>query len=169
MARPKPTQEQIVERFWSKVNKDGPIHPHLKSPCWVWQRNFNNNGYGVFSVNCKNSLAHRFSYNLHNTPLTSSKVLVCHKCDNKWCVNPEHLFAGNHTDNQMDAMSKGRWWFPERAKGENNPAAKLCVSQVLEIRELLNRKVPQKHIASKFGISVHLVRKISYRSVWKHI
>ena len=81
----------------------------------------------------------------------------------------EHLFAGNHTDNQMDAMSKGRWWFPERAKGENNPAAKLCVSQVLEIRELLNRKVPQKHIASKFGISVHLVRKISYRSVWKHI
>jgi hypothetical protein len=87
------------QRFWSKVQKsDG---------CWEWQGARNWKGYGEHSVNCRAIKAHRYSWALHHGPIPD-KALVCHRCDNPCCVRPDHLFIGNNSDNQRDAVKKGR-------------------------------------------------------------
>src|SRR6185369_12556798 len=87
-----------VDRFWSHVRKsDG---------CWEWANSTNiPNGYGCFYIGQKKILAHIYSYTLH---FGSTKgLLVCHKCDNKRCVRPDHFFLGTHADNTNDAIRKG--------------------------------------------------------------
>lgn len=169
MAKPKPTQKENEIRFWSKVDKNGPIHPILKTPCWLWKGTLSNNNYGSFGVNGKTVSPHRYSYELEFGKLPNRNVLACHHCDNSLCVNPSHLYAGSHQTNMIDAMEREQWHCPSRPVGEKNPAAKLNESQVLEIRELLRLNTKQKMIATRFNISIHLVRKIAYRHVWSHI
>jgi hypothetical protein len=72
--------------------------------CWEWMGFIRPSGYGQVH---QNKLAHRVSWELHNGPIPNG-VLVLHKCDNKSCVNPDHLFLGSHRDNTQDMMSKGR-------------------------------------------------------------
>lgn len=168
MAIPKPNMQQIINRFWSKVNKNGPIHPVLKNKCWIWTGSKIKNGYGVFSLNGKNITAHRFCYQIHNDTILSPKELVCHHCDTRDCVNPEHLFKGNHKDNCHDMIQKNRQNRYNR-NGEKNPFSKLKETDVLEIRKMIEQGHKQKEIASTFNVSIHLIRKISYRQVWNHI
>lgn len=88
----------LEQRFWSKVDKTGQ--------CWIWTA-AKNKGYGIFSIGKKNKFAHRVSYELFYKSSIDG-ILICHKCDNPSCVNPQHLFLGTHHDNTMDAMAKGR-------------------------------------------------------------
>ena len=74
--------------------------------CWIWM-GATSNGYGVASDNGKTQPAHRYSWELHNGPIPEG-MQVCHKCDVKPCVNPDHLFIGTQKDNMHDAMRKGR-------------------------------------------------------------
>lgn len=87
-----------IENFWSKVNKT--------STCWEWSASCSN-GYGSCSFQGKPWRAHRLSYTLTYGEIPSG-MLVCHKCDNPACVNPEHLFLGSHKDNFQDMVAKGR-------------------------------------------------------------
>lgn len=82
-----------ADRFWSKVNKNGPIHPTLGTPCWIWTASLNN-GYGIFSVQRSRGWApmraHRWAYEAMVGPIPEGLTLD-HLCRNHPCVNPQHL------------------------------------------------------------------------------
>lgn len=88
-----------IDNFFKKVNKT--------DSCWNWTASFKVGKYGAFGVNGIIHLAHRISYHIHFGPISFVEQ-VCHKCDNPSCVNPEHLFLGNHRINMQDCTEKGR-------------------------------------------------------------
>jgi hypothetical protein len=107
------------------------------SGCWLWTAYLGIEGYGRLAVEEKRLLAHRVSWLLHKGKISKDK-LVLHKCDTRNCVNPEHLFLGNYSDNIRDCYEKGR-----------HPGAKLTAEQILEIRSWTG---PARIIAAKFGV-----------------
>lgn len=107
-------------RFWVKVDRNGPVHPVLGTPCWNWTAATCDKGYGRFYANGKVTGAHQFSYELHvgKIPLRSD---IDHRCHNHACVNPRHLRAvtrkqnmENLTGAHSDSTSKvrGVWQLP---------------------------------------------------------
>jgi hypothetical protein len=98
----------IEERFWDKVNRDGPIPAHMAhlGPCWVWTAS-TRGGYGSIGISGRMERSHRVSWELANGPIPAG-LCVLHHCDNPLCVNPGHLFLGTKKDNAKDMYSKGR-------------------------------------------------------------
>ena len=172
----KPT---LLERFWAKVNKDGPTRPHMTTPCWLWTA-WSIRGYGAISVNAKTVLAHRFSWAEVNGPVPAG-MGVLHRCDNPSCVRVDHLFVGTALDNARDRDAKGRTGkacgeksgahrHPEKMpRGERHWKAKLTTEQVAEVRALRAHGASRRSIASRFGISDAHVSSIALRKAWAHI
>lgn len=188
------TQLRLESKFWAKVNKQGPVHPVLKSRCWLWTAS-KSNGYGQFQGS-----AHRYSWTIHYGEITDG-LHVCHKCDNPACIRPEHLFIGSQKDNMTDAKNKGRMasgdrsgarLYPENLprgdkngtrrhpetvpKGETHTRAKLTEVEVIEIRETYDKYAsdPSKglsktELGKKYGVSLAAICLIIRRINWKHI
>lgn len=134
-----------------------------KTNCWEWTGNKSNSGYGTFAHEGKKLYAHRESFKFHNGPIKKC-LYVLHKCDNKLCMNPDHLFVGSAKDNSEDMMKKGR-----QAKGADRQP-KLTKSQVLELRTLSeSRKLSAPALARKFSVSLPTVHSILAKKTWKHI
>lgn len=110
-------------------------------------------------------LAHRISYELHKTQIPKGK-LVCHKCDNEKCVNPDHLWLGTYEDNMQDMKSKDR---QKCVKGEENPAAKLTLKEVEKIRELKIEGMMVQDIAALYGVTRHCIQHIIHGKTWTHV
>jgi len=127
--------------------------------CWVWTGKCTNFGYGQFKDmrTGKTVSAHRFSYEIHIGKIPI-KMLVLHKCDNPSCVNPSHLFLGNHKTNSQDASNKKRL-----AHGEKHPKTKLSEEDIFFIRyNYPNISGP------KLAIKFNVVRQTIYNIVKKH-
>lgn len=141
------------------------VHP---SGCWLWRgRDRGSMGYGVIKVDGKLIPAHRYSWMLHRGEIPHG-VLVCHKCDIPKCVNPEHLFLGNHQDNMDDCKRKGRTRGGTKTplRGEDNPHSKLGRIDVLKI---LGDDRPNTQIAADYRVSATLIWRIKHRLTWRHV
>lgn len=181
----------IEDRLWAKVNKNGPTMPHMDSPCWEWTGG-KNGRYGRFTFNYQSVPVHRLSMTLAGRDPTG--LLVCHRCDNPICVNPDHLFLGTHTDNMADKVAKGRQakgdntaWrlYPERCPrgprppgsksyggkpGEANNGARLTEAQVIFLRaDHARGDISTASLAKKYGIDKSTVLRIVRRQTWLHI
>jgi hypothetical protein len=123
-------------QFWSKVDKG--------TNCWNWIGAIFPNGYGAFGNPTHG--AHRVAYELVHGPIPNG-LCVLHKCDNRRCVNPNHLWLGTSRDNNRDAMVKGRHYPPPSQ-------AKLTESQVLKIRNLYDTGMYfQRELGKAFQVS----------------
>jgi hypothetical protein len=151
----------MVIRFWEKVNKLGPMHPSLKTRCWVWTA-CTVHGYGQLGVNGKGKLAHHIAWFLKVGRWPRKHVL--HKCDNPACVRYSHLFQGTHTENMQDMMSKGRGHKP---KGSRIWCAKLTEVDVQHIRQALKNNTTGRSLAKLYGVSEGAISAIKRNRHWK--
>jgi len=131
--------------------------------CWEWQGTMIHTGYGRLWFRDRAYIAHRLSYEVHIGPIPEGLV-VCHRCDNRKCVNPGHLFLGTSQDNTADMVQKRRHRF-----GEGSHNALLTETQVQQIRLLVVAGVKQRDIAREFHISQTTVWQIKNRLTWRHV
>ena len=122
-----PIPDSLVRRFFSHV-VEAPRGP---SKCWAWRAA--GKAYGKFSLHGRYINAHVASYLIFKGPIKRGK-LICHSCDHKWCVNPEHLDQGTHSSNVKDSYRRGQLT-PVCLKFEKNGNSKLTRQQVEEIRQ----------------------------------
>jgi hypothetical protein len=139
--------------------------PEPNSGCWIWL-GATNNGYGVARYRSKSKNAHRLSYELLNGVSVIDGIDVCHKCDNRACVNPDHLFLGTRKENMQDCARKGRIKPPLPLMGDESPNSKLNASQVISIR---SDKRSQRQIAKAYGVNRGTIAAILHRKTWRHI
>ena len=143
---------KTLERFKSK-------HEVIANGCWNWTGYVAPDGYGKLMA-FGEQYAHRVSYILHNGSLPKS-LDVMHTCDNRRCVNPEHLKKCVHSENMADMSIKKRSCW-----GESHRSAKLTEDDVRYIR---NSKEDIKFIANKFGVAEVTARQAKAGITWKHL
>jgi len=128
--------------------------------CWLWQRSVASSGYGQIRWNYINFRANRASYIAFNGEIPAGMV-VRHTCDNKLCINPQHLILGTCKDNSADMMERNR-----QAKGSKNGRCKLSEEEVLEIRA---SPLSCAQLAIKYGISKGHAHRIKNGVAWSSI
>jgi hypothetical protein len=116
--------------------------------CWEWPGGTHNSGYGMLVIGGKQLRAHRVIYESEVGPIHAG-MIVCHKCDNRKCCRPDHLFLGTHSDNAADRNAKGR-----QARGERHGRAKLTDAQVIAI---LEDDRPAVEVAGDYGVGRNVV------------
>lgn len=129
--------------------------------CWNWTGLITRYGYGQTRITGTAEHIHRLSYKLVHGEINPPSLVVCHKCDNRRCFNPDHLFLGTRDDNQKDMKAKRRSAF-----GERNARATLTAEQVAAIIADPRR---QRIIGIDFGITQGHVSAIKRGERWHHM
>lgn len=137
--------------------------------CWEW-RGRKVRGYGVMNVHRGDRATkyvrytmlrvHRYMYSEFVGPIPNG-ALVCHRCDNRSCVNPDHLFVGTPADNSRDMVRKGR-----QARGVRNSQSKLTPGDVRAIRA---SPLSLRAIADRYGMSPSQMHRIRAGLSWTHV
>lgn len=132
-----------AENFFDYVDQAGG-----PDACWPWLSGQNGVGYGRFQRNKQMIYAHREAYEISYGPVPEG-LYVLHKCDNRICCNPKHLFTGTHLENIADMMAKGR-----NAKGERSGQAKFSDELVAQVIAAYKPgEVTQQQVADRFGMN----------------
>ena len=165
------SHKNTPENFWSKVRKPNP------TDCWEWQGSLTSGGYGNLMWHGRVVQAHRVAYFLtydgieletgfRDGAAKTGKQFVLHRCDNRKCCNPDHLFLGSMRDNQLDAYQKKRREQP-KSKHAN---AKLTPEQIKEIRSRYDAGgIGQIPLSKEFGVSQRAISLIVRRETYKDI
>lgn len=152
----------IEARFWRGVVKtELPILEGF-GPCWLYGGKDYGNKYGIISkgVGLGNTTTHRYSYELHKGEIPRGKF-VCHRCDVRNCVNPDHLYAGDHEDNNRDSRERGLFVAPpvrtarvKTRRGEAPGNRKLGFEYAERLRaEYATGKYTQMQLAARYNVS----------------
>jgi hypothetical protein len=157
------------ERFIAKVN----VHPG--DACWNWAGSRTGSGYGQFWDGTRNIPAHWFL--LETRPQQGEQA--CHRCDNKLCVRPSHIFIGTPTDNERDKVSKGRHNTAPGCRamlrvrrvnrGQNNHESKLTEAQAIEAKNCPRTRGAATAMARRFGVSLTVICDIRDGKRWTHL
>lgn len=156
-----------VARFEAKVDRSaGP------DACWEWTASTNSHGYGqmMFADAQGRHLrtAHRLAYELDAGPIPDG-MHVLHRCDNRPCCNPAHLFLGTNADNVADMVAKGRH-SPGRSAGEDNYRSVLTESTVRELRaRFAEGGITQRALAKEIGVSAATVSHAITGRNWRDV
>lgn len=137
--------------------------PDTETGCLLWIGGRFADQYGCLRVNGKARRVHRIAYELAYGEI-SSELNVCHRCDNKLCIESTHLFLGTHGENVADRHIKGR-----DARGEKHGRVKLTTDNVRTIRNRVECGISKTQLAYEFGVDSSLIRQIVNRKIWTHI
>jgi hypothetical protein len=147
----------IPDRLMRKVS------PEPNTGCWLWTAYTNRGGYGVVGEKTprkRTVLAHRAVWETVKGPLSDGQC-VLHRCDQRCCVNPEHLWVGTKDDNNKDRAAKGR-----SSRGQHRNTSKLSPKQVLEIRFRASRGEQLKRLGKEYGVAWQTIQGIRDRKYW---
>ncbi len=147
--------------FWRKAHT-GPVES-----CWEFPYSVSRNGYGRATIYGRFMSAHRAAWILAHGEIPDG-LWVLHRCDNKLCVNPAHLFLGTAADNVKDMIQKGR---KNIQPSENASRGKLTRVQVEEIRRQYVPKKWGKHsgvgLAKQYGVATSTIYEILHNKHWR--
>jgi hypothetical protein len=147
------------ECFWNRVKVGHP------EECWEWIGKPDSVGYGAMTYQKKSWRSHRLSYVLTYGNNIPKGMSICHRCDNRKCCNPNHLFLGTHQENISDMIQKQR-----QIKGECVHSCKLTETDVVQIRQMYDKgKVGYIRLSKQFGVNYKTIQAIIRRKTWKHI
>jgi hypothetical protein len=168
----------LHERFWRHVTKtDG---------CWLWTGSTDTSGYGQIRESFAGRLLRvtRVALEVQGVYVPPGAV-VCHSCDVRRCVRPDHLWVGTSRANALDCIAKGRFpfvgtndkWHTARPRGESHRRAKLTEAVVRQIRAEYRpvyggptqQPTSMRGLAAKYGISKTVVQQILSGKIWQHI
>jgi len=156
-----------MKRFFDKIEK-------TENGCWLWlAAKRGKSGYGCIKVNGKTIDSHRMSYIIHNGEIPN-KLFVCHTCDVRLCVNPQHLFLGSHSINMKDAYNKGRLVVPTGVRYSNgNVPLNRTLTTVALVKHVTdcvkNRTTSLVKLSKELNLPYQLLRDISCGRVYKNI
>jgi hypothetical protein len=141
----------------------------IKEPnkCWNWKKSFATTGYGNWYWGKKSGGAHRESFKLFEN--FDSNLLVLHKCGNRKCCNPNHLYAGTQKQNVDDTKKHGRYFPPPYKRGENVGTSKLTEEIVRKIKIELNKNRSLKELADKYNVTSACICAIKKEKNWSWV
>ena len=141
------------ERFQQRVKV-------LENGCWEWLGTINQDGYGIFHYKGKSTKAHRMSVFFKDGVLPEG-VMICHTCDWRRCVNPDHLYIGDQESNMADMVRKGR-----QKKGIELKNAKVVPEDVQKIR--IDPR-SSRALEKVYGVSRETINRIKSRKYYRHV
>jgi hypothetical protein len=155
--------EEVRRRFLDKVDKT--------DSCWNWTAS-TRMGYGAFSINRKIYSAHRVSFEMAKGHISG---FILHKCNNRLCVNPDHLYQGTQKDNVRDSIAAGTHYLISSRRGyvfppgEKHPSCKLSKENVISIRELYKSGIGYRKLGKLYGVDSTNIRLIIKGRTWASV
>lgn len=166
----------LVDRFWSYVDKNGPIIRPELGPCWVWTAFRHKRGYGKIMIDGKPVSAHRLAWKLE-TGNEPGDIDILHRCDNPPCVRFAHLFDGTAADNLADMVAKrrqckGSVFRPAKIPGAARPGdhrTVLTARLVIEVCARYRRGESLRVLAEEIGTHKNTIWQAVTGRTWKHV